>query len=99
MGDGDEITDNTTAKRFELTRDGHTAELVYRLNGKRLVLVHTGVPDALGGHGLGGELVRAAIRRAVRDGLTIVPVCPYAREWLEKHPDAVGEVAIDWRAA
>jgi predicted GNAT family acetyltransferase len=95
----DDIIDNAAARRFELTRDGHTAELVYRVNGKRLVLVHTEVPEALGGHGIGGELVREAVRRAERDGLTLVPVCPYARQWLEKHPDAVGHVPIDWQAA
>lgn len=95
----DDIVDNAAANRFELSRDGQTAELVYRLNGKRLVLVHTEVPEALGGHGVGGELVRAGVRRAARDGLTLVPVCPYARQWLEKHPDAVGDVAIDWQVA
>jgi uncharacterized protein len=61
------------------------------------VLVHTGVPDALGGHGVGGELVRAALQRAEREGLTVVPLCPYAREWLENHPDEAAGVEIDWR--
>jgi predicted GNAT family acetyltransferase len=91
-----DVTDNTIDHRFELTLDGSTAELVYRLNGGRLVLVHTEVPESLEGHGIGGRLVRAAVARAARDGLTVVPVCPYARQWLEKHPDAVAGVAIDW---
>ena len=52
------------------------AELDYHLNGSRLVLVHTEVPAALGGHGLGGRLVRAALDRAGREGLTVVPVVP-----------------------
>jgi uncharacterized protein len=98
-GDTGAVIDNIAASRFELTRGGRTAELVYRLDGKRFVLVHTGVPEALGGHGLGGELVQAAVRRAARDGLTLVPVCPYARQWLEKHPDALRDVAIDWQVA
>jgi predicted GNAT family acetyltransferase len=92
-----DIVDNPAESRFEVTIDGELAELVYRLRGKRLVLVHTEVPDALGGHGLGGELVRAAVQRAAREGLTVVPVCPYAREWLEKHPDEAAAVDIDWR--
>ena len=29
-------------------------------------------------------------------GLTIVPLCPFARSWLERHPDAAATVAIDW---
>jgi len=94
-----EVTDNTTEHRFELSRDGYTAELVYRINGHRLVLVHTEVPEPLGGQGVGGRLVRAAVARAARDGLTLVPVCPYARNWLEQHPDVVGAVAIDWQAS
>jgi predicted GNAT family acetyltransferase len=92
-----DVVDNPAASRFEVTIDGETAELIYRLRGKRLVLVHTGVPDALGGRGLGGQLVRAALQRAAREGLTVVPLCPYAREWLEKHPDEAAAVEIDWR--
>ncbi len=79
-----------------VTVDGHTAELVYRLRKDRLVLIHTEVPEALGGRGLGGELVEAAIDRAVRDGLTIVPLCPFARRWLGSHPDEAARASIDW---
>ena len=72
------------------------AELDYRLNGSRFILVHTDVPDALSGHGLGGRLVRAALDRAVREGLTVVPWCPFARRWLQEHPDEAARVTIDW---
>jgi predicted GNAT family acetyltransferase len=89
------IVENVAENRFELTREGHTAELTYTIDGDRLVLLHTEVPKALGGQGIGGELVQAAVRRAARDQLTILPRCPYARRWLEKHPDLVGDVAIE----
>ena len=79
-----------------LTVDGHTAELVYRLRNGRMVLIHTEVPEALGGRGLGGELVEAAIDRAVLDGLTIVPLCPFARRWLLRHPEEAARASIDW---
>ena len=92
-----DVTDD--GSRFLLTIDGHEAELVYRLDGDRLVLVHTGVPDELGGQGLGGVLVRAALDRAEAEGLTIVPECPFARSWLEKHPDEAARVAIEAPAA
>jgi hypothetical protein len=94
--DTPDVTDNHAAERFELTSDGHLAELVYRVEGDHLRLVHTGVPDELGGRGLGGVLVRAAVDRAEREGLTIIPDCPYARSWLEKHPDEAARVTIDW---
>jgi predicted GNAT family acetyltransferase len=94
-----QVVDNTDRHRFDLEQEGHRAELVYEVDGDRLVLVHTGVPEALGGRGLGGQLVRAAVERARREGLTLVPRCPYARSWLEKHADEAAGVAIDWPPA
>jgi predicted GNAT family acetyltransferase len=90
------VVDDAAASRFEVEVDGHVAELVYRPQGHRLVLVHTGVPDELGGRGVGGQLVRAALARAAAEDLTIVPRCPFARAWLEKHPGEVAGVAIEW---
>jgi predicted GNAT family acetyltransferase len=91
-----QVTDNQAASRFELHGDGELAELMYRRNGKRLVLVHTEVPESLEGRGIGGALVLAAIDRAERDGMTVVPLCPFARGWLERHPDTASRVIIDW---
>lgn len=96
MNDAQRVTDNRAGSRFELTADGHLAELRYRINGNRLVLIHTGVPAELEGCGIGGTLVAAAVARAVRDGLTVVPLCPFARGWLERHADVAGQVTTDW---
>jgi uncharacterized protein len=91
-----EVIDNRDEDRFELRSGDHVAELTYRLRDGELVLVHTGVPDELEGHGVGGSLVEAAVERARRDGLTIVPRCSFARRWLEKHADAVEDLDIHW---
>ena len=96
MSDHAEVVDNAGESRLESRADGHLAELVYRRHGKRLVLIHTEVPPELEGRGIGGALVTAAIDLAARDGLTLVPLCPFARSWLERHPDAAGRAAIDW---
>jgi hypothetical protein len=95
----EEVVDNRDDGRFELTVGGHVGELVYRVNGDRLVLIHTEVPEELAGHGVGGRLVRASLDRAAREGLTIVPLCPFARRWLGDHPDQIGGVGVDWKGA
>lgn len=90
------VQDRPDEARFVIEIDGHEAELTYRVVDDQLRLVHTGVPDELGGQGLGGKLVRAAVVKAEADGLTVVPWCPFARSWLEKHPDDAARVTIDW---
>jgi uncharacterized protein len=97
VSDESQVTDNQAESRLELEADGHVAELEYRRNGKRLVLIHTEVPTELEGRGLGGRLVTAAVERAQRDGMTVVPLCPFARGWLERHPDVAAQVEVDWR--
>ena len=98
MSDAVPVTDNKAASRFEISDGGHLAELRYHRNGKRLALIHTEVPEELEGRGYGGRLVVAAVDQAVREGLTIVPYCPFARDWLERHADVADRVAIDWQA-
>ena len=96
VSDSADVIDNTDASRFELRADGWLAELVYRIRGDRLVLVHTEVPVELEGRGIGGRLVTAAVDRAAREGLTLVPLCPFARDWLERHLEAASKAVIDW---
>jgi uncharacterized protein len=94
----DPVIDNQAGSRFEIRTGGHLAELIYHRHGDRLALIHTEVPEELEGQGVGGRLVTAAVDRAAREGLTIVPFCPFARGWLERHPEVAGRVTIDWRA-
>jgi predicted GNAT family acetyltransferase len=68
-----DVIDLPEQSRFELNVDGRVAELVYRVEGRHLVLVHTEVPEALGGQGIGGRLVQAAVERAAAEGLTPSP--------------------------
>jgi predicted GNAT family acetyltransferase len=95
MGDTPPVVDNAAASRFEVSVNGSVAELVYRRERDRLVLVHTFVPDELEGRGLGGILVAAAIERARQERLTVVPRCPFARGWLERHPEVASRVTVE----
>ena len=42
--------------------------------------------EEMGGRGVGGSLVQAAVDYARDAGLELVVTCPFAKKWLEKHP-------------
>jgi uncharacterized protein len=90
------VVDEIKRHRLVIEQDGFTAELVYRVRGNRLILVHTGVPDAIAGRGIGQFLVRAAVGSARAERLTVVPWCPFARRWLRDHPEVTAGVTVDW---
>ena len=80
------ITHDPATRRFTTEVGGHQAELVYRLQGGSLVIEHTGVPEAIGGQGIAGELVRAALDHARSEGLRVIPACSYSAEYVRRHP-------------
>jgi uncharacterized protein len=90
------VRDDRPQERCVFEKDGEVGELAYEVDGDRLFLLHTEVADALRGQGVAGRLVNAAVSRAIDDGFTVVPWCPYARRWLREHPDVAGSVAVDW---
>ena len=85
------VTDNRAAHRFELVTGGEVAVLNYQRKGDALVFVHTEVPPALRGRGIGKALVKAGLETARHDGLRIVPVCPFVEAYIRKHPES-GEI-------
>ena len=93
-----QVDDVPEESRFVVRGSDGAAELEYHLSGDRLFLIHTEVPDAWEGRGVGGQLVRAAIERAAANELTVVPWCPFARRWLRNHPDEVqaAGISVDW---
>lgn len=81
------ITHNEAESRFEIHLDGHLAELDYRLRRNRIVFIHTGVPEALEGRGVGSALARHGLTFARAGGLRVVPYCPFVRAYIERHPE------------
>lgn len=92
------VTNNESASRFELTEDGETAVLSYRLTPGSITFVHTGVPAKLEGRGLAGKLAVAGLAYARERGLTVVPLCPFVASYIRKHPEYLDLVREDHRA-
>jgi predicted GNAT family acetyltransferase len=82
-----QISHDAAAHRFTTQADGHEAELVYRLREQSMVIEHTGVPEAIGGRGIAGDLVRTALEYARAQGLRVVPACSYSAEFVKRHPE------------
>ena len=74
--------------RYVVLLDGHEAEMTYSRAGAKLIIIdHTGVPDALTGRGVGAALVRRGVEDARAEGRKIVPLCPFAKAQIARHPE------------
>ncbi len=80
----DAVTDNQEENRFEMAGTG--ALIVYQRLPGRIDLVHTKVPEALSGQGVGSRLVKGALDLIRAEGLRVVPSCPFVAAFIERHP-------------
>ena len=81
------LTDNTERKQFELIVDGHTARIEYMIMANKIFLTHTEVPRALEGKGIGSKIVKLAFDEIEKQGLKLIPLCPFVAKYLTKHPE------------
>jgi len=81
------ITNNRLAGCFEIAQDGSMAILEYRVKGGLMTLVHTEVPEELGGKGFGGKLVKFALEYAKRNNLSVVAHCEFAHSYILRHEE------------
>ncbi|MEM9571628.1 MAG: GNAT family N-acetyltransferase [Pseudomonadota bacterium] len=80
--------DGPTGGRYVSIVDGHEAEMTFsRAGATRIIIDHTGVPEALKGQGVGRKLVEAAVKDARAEGFKIIPLCPFAKATLDKTPE------------
>lgn len=82
-----DIVNNKAHRRYEFNVDGHLAATYYSLADGVITFIHTDVPPALGGRGIGSQLVKGALDQVRTDGLKVIAECPFVKAYIEKHPD------------
>lgn len=83
-----EREDGPSKGRYRLVVDSIEAEMTYsRVGNTQIIIDHTEVPDALRGRKVGERLVRQAIEDARRDKVVIIPLCPFAKAMIGRHPE------------
>ena len=81
------IIDNQQRLQFQVSLKGETAFLEYRLQEGAIVLMHTEVPEDLGGHGIGTALAAFAFQYAKDHQLKVKVYCPFVKKYLDRHPE------------
>lgn len=92
---GVQVQRNEGEEQFEAVVAGEKAVLTYAEQNGKLYLLHTGVPEAMEGHGVGGALVKSAVEYARAQQVKVVPFCPFARSWLHRHHEYDEMVATE----
>jgi len=78
--------DNANNRAF-VEIEGFEAEVEYRLGDGYCDITHTFVPSPLEGRGIASQLVKFVYDYARNEGLKPRATCPYAKAWLDKHPE------------
>lgn len=84
---GVDVRRNEAEEQFEVALGSDRAVLTYAEQNGKLYVLHTEVPEAMEGHGIGSALVSAAMDYAGEKGMKVVPFCPFAKAWLHRHHD------------
>lgn len=83
-----EVVDDTENKRYEIRVDGEVAAFAeYILTSELITFTHTEVDPRHEGRGLGSALVRGALDDVRGRGLDVLPLCPFVKGWIQRHPD------------
>jgi predicted GNAT family acetyltransferase len=82
------IVDNPDELRYEIwLGEARAGFIAYDIEPGTITLIHTEVDPAFGGQGLGGRLVNGALDDIRARGLRLVPLCPFVRAHLRRHPE------------
>ena len=82
------VTDNAERERYEIHVEGSLAGFAeYRGHTDTRTFTHTEVDERFEGQGVGSRLVHDALEDVRRQGVQVIPMCPFVRAYIERHPE------------
>jgi len=90
------VVDNPPAGRFEILVDGEVIGFAeYQRHGETFSFTHTSIESRFEGRGLGSTLARGALAAVRAQGGSVLPICPFVRGYIRRHPEHLDLVPRD----
>ncbi|WP_208092375.1 GNAT family N-acetyltransferase [Blastococcus xanthinilyticus] len=87
------MTDAAEQHRYEARVDGELAAIAEYIRTPELVVfTHTEVLAGHQGRGISSGLVGQALDDVRRQGLKVLPLCPFVARYMERHAQAYGDL-------
>ena len=94
------VSENAERERYEIEVDGALAGFAeYRGHTDTRTFTHTEVDERFEGQGVGSRLVHDALEDVRRQGLHVIPMCPFVRAYIDRHPEYLDLVEPNIRRA
>ncbi len=81
------LINNVAQKQYEFHIGDYLPKIEYIKTNEKIFLTHTEVPVALEGKGVGSQLVRKVLEDIEKQGLTLIPLCPFVAAYIKRHPE------------
>ena len=93
------VVDEPDQHRYEIRLGEDLAGFaIYHRRGGKAYFVHTEIDPAFEGKGLGSTLAKGALDAERALGEPVVPLCPFIRAYIDRHPEYADLVDHDMLA-
>ena len=77
---------------FYMEKEETLGEMELEISRQLLTVFHTEVKPQAEGRGIAKKLLAALVDHARKNGLSIVPLCPFVHAQFKRHPEEYGDV-------
>ena len=90
-----QVVDNEHRHRYEARRgDDVLAFVTYHREPGRIAFLHAETDRAIQGQGVASQLATAVLDAQRVQHLTVVPLCPFIADFIDRHPEYQDLVAL-----